>query len=231
MFAVFTESQTYDAELEHMNDALSSENHGLLHDNKHIGGLIKEYEQTLETLMSTFRNRAREVQDRELSIVKEHETRLLALEEENSRHELEHETKTSESISRLSHLLRQCMRLHSGEDPLDSTPQTMPASLSSDMSASSSHEGISSRPAPLSPRLTAREVEEHPGEDVALDRECELARLEKENEELRRMLGLLPAKMRHPRLGSSGFNDRFGAYARESSAQRLSVETSSPVGY
>lgn len=50
--------ETYDAELEHMNDALSSENQALLHDNKHIGALIKEYEQTLETLMSTFRNRA-----------------------------------------------------------------------------------------------------------------------------------------------------------------------------
>lgn len=41
-----------------MNNALSSENQALQHDNKQLNTLIKEYEQTLETLMSSFRNRA-----------------------------------------------------------------------------------------------------------------------------------------------------------------------------
>jgi hypothetical protein len=41
-----------------MNAAVSAENQGLQHDNKQLNTLIKEYEQTLETLMSAFRTRA-----------------------------------------------------------------------------------------------------------------------------------------------------------------------------
>lgn len=41
-----------------MNTQMSAENQGLQHDNKQLNALIKEYEQTLETLMTTFRNRA-----------------------------------------------------------------------------------------------------------------------------------------------------------------------------
>ena len=48
----------YDAELEHMNASLATENQGLLHDNKQLGALIKEYEQTLESVMGAFRTRA-----------------------------------------------------------------------------------------------------------------------------------------------------------------------------
>jgi len=35
-----------------MNNAMSAENQGLQHDNKQLNSLIKEYEQTLDTLMS-----------------------------------------------------------------------------------------------------------------------------------------------------------------------------------
>lgn len=48
----------YDAELERMNVSLVAENQGLLHDNKQLGVLIKEYEQTLENVMGAFRTRA-----------------------------------------------------------------------------------------------------------------------------------------------------------------------------
>jgi len=41
-----------------MNTNMSAENQGLLHDNKQLNSLIKEFEQTLETLMSSFRNQA-----------------------------------------------------------------------------------------------------------------------------------------------------------------------------
>lgn len=44
--------EDYDAELEHMNASMIAENQGLQHDNKQLNALIKEYEQTLETLMS-----------------------------------------------------------------------------------------------------------------------------------------------------------------------------------
>jgi hypothetical protein len=48
----------YDAELERMNTPLAAENQTLQHDNKQLGALIREYEQTLESVMSAFRRRA-----------------------------------------------------------------------------------------------------------------------------------------------------------------------------
>lgn len=50
--------EEYDAELERMNTAMSAENQTLMNDNKQLNALIKEYEQTLENLMATFRTRA-----------------------------------------------------------------------------------------------------------------------------------------------------------------------------
>jgi hypothetical protein len=41
-----------------MNAALGEENQTLVHDNKQLGALIKEYEQTLEGIMDAFRKRA-----------------------------------------------------------------------------------------------------------------------------------------------------------------------------
>jgi len=41
-----------------MNASLSAENQTLQHDNKQLGVLIREYEQTLESVMSAFRRRA-----------------------------------------------------------------------------------------------------------------------------------------------------------------------------
>jgi prefoldin subunit 5 len=50
--------EAYDSELERMNNGMSAENQSLQYDNKQLNALIKEYEQTLETLMTTFRNQA-----------------------------------------------------------------------------------------------------------------------------------------------------------------------------
>ena len=44
--------EEYDAELERMNASMIAENQALQHDNKQLNALIKEYEQTLENLMS-----------------------------------------------------------------------------------------------------------------------------------------------------------------------------------
>lgn len=41
-----------------MTNAVAAENQALQYDNKQLNLLIKEYEQTLETLMTTFRKRA-----------------------------------------------------------------------------------------------------------------------------------------------------------------------------
>jgi len=53
-----TSPEDYDAELERMNTAMMAENQALQHDNKQLNTLIKEYETTLEVVMSLFRQRA-----------------------------------------------------------------------------------------------------------------------------------------------------------------------------
>jgi len=163
--------EEYDSELDNMNAAMMLENQGLQHDNKQLNALIKEYEQTLETLMSAFRNRAQDVQERELSLIREYEAKLLAREEENAEKELDASTAMSNSLVRLSHLLRQVLRVQNGEETESS------------------------------PTRSENEEEREPwaatvASDYALERDIELARLEKENEELRRLVGLLPPQPR-----------------------------------
>ncbi|KAF9046425.1 hypothetical protein BJ165DRAFT_1527521 [Panaeolus papilionaceus] len=159
--------EEYDAELENMNAAMTLENQGLQHDNKQLNALIKEYEQTLESLMSAFRNRAQDVQERELSLIREYEAKLLAREEENANKDLYASMAISNSLVRLSHLLRQVLRSQNGEE------------IESPTDVEEEHDT-------RVPRITAASA------DQALERDIELARLEKENEELRRLLGLLP---------------------------------------
>lgn len=50
--AMYLRADEYESELERMNAAMIAENQGLQNDNKQLNTLIKEYEQTLETLMS-----------------------------------------------------------------------------------------------------------------------------------------------------------------------------------
>ncbi|KAJ7459736.1 hypothetical protein FB451DRAFT_1141531 [Mycena latifolia] len=182
----------YDAELERMNQAMALENVALQHDNKQLNALIREYEQTLETLMNTFRNRAKDVQERELALAREYESQLLARQEECDSHDLGSSTTVYESLSRISHVLRQLLRAQGGEPP---EPEVDPTAAPPP------------KPLPVEDRepwtsLAAREPWTAPtvtGADHALEREIELARLEKENEELRRMLGVAP----HPARGAT----------------------------
>ena len=165
-----------------MNVAITAENQSLQYDNKQLNALIKEYEQTLETLMSTFRNRAvwfydyffitrrtltglykRDVQERELSLIRDYESKLLDREEENATQELDSSTALSESLARLSNVLRQYLRSLGGEEA--------ERVINSDEDRE-----------PWSSMAAAQ---------YALERECELARLEKENEELRMMLDMV----------------------------------------
>ena len=115
------------------------------------------------------------MQERELSLIREYETKLLGLEEENSGQELKQSTETSESLRRIAHLLRQLLRSQGGEEVC---------------SAEVDEE--------WAPWKTIGQV----SADYAMDREIELARLEKENEELKRMMGLLPAHLKLDRLES-----------------------------
>lgn len=96
----------------------------------------------------------------------------------------------SESLARLAHLVRMSLRSLAGEEdpeaedqqfPSSSSPRTSPPPLSQSQVHLSQQEGYreggySGSPPPL--------------EDWALEREIEITRLEKENEELRRLLAI-----------------------------------------
>ncbi|KAJ8520838.1 hypothetical protein ONZ45_g2386 [Pleurotus djamor] len=179
--------EAYEAELSRMNAAMALENQSLQYDNKQLNTLIKDFETTLESVMSTFRNKAKEVQERELSLMREYETKLLQMEEEKATHELANNTAISESLSRLSNLLRQILKLQTGE--LYDAPLSAPPS-STDTPFIPEEE--------REPWMLAALAEK------TLERDIELARLERENEELRRMLGIDPPLQRRQVYNGSG---------------------------
>jgi len=160
-------TDVYESELELMNAAMTADNHDLQRDNKQLNALIKDYEQTLETVMSAFRNRAREVQENELAVIRDFESRILSLQDEDSTKRLIASTAQSESLARLSRSFRQFMRSVGGEGP----------------------DRPSSDDSPKTEDIESWSVAST-GAQWALERDCELARLERENEELRRMIGL-----------------------------------------
>jgi SIKE family len=158
-----------------MNAAMIAENQTLQHDNKQLNTLIKEYETTLETVMSLFRQRAvrfpfqtpcsvecmhgteffllplqHDVQCQELTRIREYESRIIERDTEAQTAQLGVQTAVSASLTRLSALLRSAFRELNGEGD-ESDPDAA---------------------------------------DWALERECELARLERENAVLRTLLGV-----------------------------------------
>jgi hypothetical protein len=51
-------AETFESELERMNAHIIIENQTFLHENKQLSVLLKEYEVTMDTIMSKFRNHA-----------------------------------------------------------------------------------------------------------------------------------------------------------------------------
>lgn len=51
-------AEVFESELERMNAQIIIENQTLLHENKQLSLLLKEYETTMETIMAKFRNHA-----------------------------------------------------------------------------------------------------------------------------------------------------------------------------
>lgn len=148
------------------------------------------------------------MQECELSLIREYESKLLSREEGNAIQDLTSSTAVSESLARISHFLRQFLRALGGEDPEQQRSDKGDGDNWDDTSAS----------------------------QRALERECELARLEIENEELRRMLDLIgydgrgsagarppliqgptsPARLPRPLVGGLRSVGPFGTYKRRS---------------
>ena len=50
--------ETFESELERQNAQIIIENPSLLHENRQLTGLLREYEQSMETIMDKFRGHA-----------------------------------------------------------------------------------------------------------------------------------------------------------------------------
>lgn len=105
----------------------------------------------------------KDVQEQELSLIREYETKLLARQDEYVAQDLASAVTFSQSLARISCLLRQVVRSLNGED------------LPSPVTRQDGEDNYEPWAA-----TTASQY--------ALEREIELSRLETENEELRRML-------------------------------------------
>lgn len=138
--------------------------------------LLKEHENTLETVMSKFRDHARAAQHYELILTRHYEGLLLACDSQNLNASLASETRTADSLQRLAVALRALYRTLIGEDP----------------------ESSDSEPLDLHALIQALSDESAPPivqDDWALEREAEISRLQQENEELRKMLGIDPSSL------------------------------------
>lgn len=113
-------------------------------------------------------------QQHELTLTRHYEGLILACDSQNQFNDLATETQTAMSLQRLAHNLRALYRSMTGEDPdsADESPEDIEVDIQSLISALSENG---------SPNFH---------EDWALERECEIARLEHENGELRKMLGI-----------------------------------------
>ncbi|KAI0632048.1 hypothetical protein C8Q77DRAFT_1123547 [Trametes polyzona] len=214
--------EVYEAELERMNAAMSAENQTLLNDNRQLSTLIREYEQTLEKAMEKFRVHAHDVQQRELALMRRYESVIIDRETEALKESLAVNNARSESLVRISRLLRTIIRKLSGEDiqAYEAYAQAQARAARSSQSreaSSSSVAGPSSTSQAGTPRPSDSQEDDTHGESLSihdidrllseeedpekrlaaaewsLEREIELARLERENEELRALVnGFLP---------------------------------------
>ncbi|KIP11728.1 hypothetical protein PHLGIDRAFT_124628 [Phlebiopsis gigantea 11061_1 CR5-6] len=158
--------EVFESELERQNAQIIIENHALLQENKQLNGLLKEYEQTMEIIMNKFRSHALAAQQHELTLTKHYEQLLLSRESASMQADLTSNVNVSSSLQRLSENLHALLHSMAGEEPnADGHPLTV-----------SESQGLLDR------LLDSRE-------DWALEREAEIARLERENDELRRLLG------------------------------------------
>lgn len=166
-----------------MNAQIVIENQILLQENKQLSLLLKEYEQTMETVMSKFRNHAVSTfslfrhssrfdrnsqlaaQQHELTLTRHYEALLLSRETSAMNSELTANSNISASLQRLSQNLRLLMRSVEGE----------------------SSENVEDE---VESSTDDRRFMEDGREDWALEREIEIERLEKENAELRKLLGV-----------------------------------------
>ncbi|KIL71654.1 hypothetical protein M378DRAFT_6361 [Amanita muscaria Koide BX008] len=171
-FNVDISKETFESELERRNARLNLENQALLHENKQLDSLMKEYETTLETVMSKFRNHSYTGQRHEHTLTRHYEILIHTRETQAQSPDMSYNVQTVMSLHRIAFLLGCLLRCANGEEL--EQPYLEPEHFR-----------------PEQPYIDLTELEalvDKIGDDWWIQREVEIARLEKENEELRRML-------------------------------------------
>ncbi|KJA28561.1 hypothetical protein HYPSUDRAFT_177723 [Hypholoma sublateritium FD-334 SS-4] len=183
--------ETFESELERSNAQIIIENQTLLHENKQLGLLLKEYEGTMDTIMSKFRNHAVAAQQHELTLTRHYESLLLSRDSHNLSSDLTANTNMSQSLQRLCYHLRGLLKSMAGEDMAY-------------QNIDPDYDQLGFNAADLEELTQLLESLDEKGgtypgrdkrEDWAIERESEISRLEAENEELRRILGIDEAGM------------------------------------
>ncbi|BEI84307.1 hypothetical protein CcaverHIS002_0409110 [Cutaneotrichosporon cavernicola] len=173
--------EEFQTELEAFASHLVLENQTLQHENKQLNTLLKEYEQTLETVMGKFRGVAHASQQHDLALHSYYTQLLQSLQTAHSAAQLHDDTSLSLLLTRLSTLLRTALRSTNGEEsPVDEG--AFPGLQSP---------GPALRRSPASFQAAREDTLGLMGwGDWALEREMEIQRLEEENRALREMLGI-----------------------------------------
>ena len=135
-------------------------------------------------------------QQHELTLTRHYEALLLARESQSLTTDLTSNTNTSQAFQRLSKNLRALLRSMAGEDPEDQgVISNFPNQNEDSAETTESEQDFQVLLQALDEEGAGGYAGTEGREDWALERECEIARLEKENEELRRLLGIDPPSL------------------------------------
>ncbi|KAI0323096.1 hypothetical protein OF83DRAFT_13352 [Amylostereum chailletii] len=114
-FNVDLSKETLESELERASAQIIIENHTLTQENKQLSGLLKEYEQTMETIMKKFHSHSAAAEQHEISLTRHYET-LLAQEPANIPSPSSNPVMV-QSVHRLARSIRAVMLAMEGGDP------------------------------------------------------------------------------------------------------------------
>ncbi|KAI0334463.1 hypothetical protein GY45DRAFT_1334329 [Cubamyces sp. BRFM 1775] len=191
--------ETFESELERQNAQIVIENHTLFQENKQLSALLQEYEKTMETVMSKFRAHVSAAQQHELSLTRHYEALMQTLDNSLPQTDLSNNNATTYSLYLLAQNLRNLLQSLNGEPSdapqhPDAEPQNPSVASEQEHQPQSTEQSDEASNAPAVPETSdapvALDALLDARDDWALEREDEIARLERENEELRRALGI-----------------------------------------
>lgn len=114
-FNIDLSKEKFESELEALNVHLVKENLALSHENKQQAVLLREYENTLETVMAKFRSFSHSTQQHTLQLTQHYESLLAQTTHNAAEQTLAAETAFSGTLSHLGELVRRAMQSLDGE--------------------------------------------------------------------------------------------------------------------